>query len=264
LLHYLLSQGKVPSTRAREFMSSPATTIKTDDSVARARWIMIRENISRLPVVDDSNKLAGIVTTKDIVDKLYSISSKKRSSILREEERIMALPVKEIMSYPVYSFKATDDLISIASNLLNHKISGGPVFEGENLVGVISTIDIISAVAKQFEISMPIEAKLTQDLKKPELQSMIDGILDRYVARLERITEVIKFNVSFKEEAKSQGSKIYTVTARAITKIGSFIAKESDRDPIFAVRKAVDILEERILKALKKIQESKKKGSKEE
>jgi len=263
LLQYLLNQNKIPPSKAREFMSSPAIMVNSDDSVARARWIMVRDNITRLPVLEN-NRLVGIVTMKDIVDRLYSVSSRKKSSILREEERIMALPVKEIMSYPVYSFRPTEDLINITSSLLKHRISGAPLIEGESVVGIISTIDVIKAVAKQFEISMPIEAKLTQDLRKPELKSTIDGVLDRYVARLERITEIIRFNVSFKEEAGGQGNKIYTVTAKAVTKIGSFVAKESDWDPVVAVKKAVDILEERILKALKKIQEAKKKGTKEE
>jgi CBS domain-containing protein/ribosome-associated translation inhibitor RaiA len=263
LLSYLKSNNLIPDKRAREVMNSPPISIEAEDSVARARWIMIRDNISRLPVMDN-NKLVGIVATKDIVDRLYSASGRKKTSILREEERLMAMPVKDIMTYPVITVSGTDNTLKVTNLLLKNNISGAPVLEGDNIVGIVSSIDIISAVAKQYEISMPIEAKLTEDLKNPEIKSMIDGILDRSVSKLERITEIISFNVSFKEEMRSQGKKIYTATARAITKLGNFIARESDWDPVVAVRKAVDILEERILKSLKKIQESKKRAPKEE
>lgn len=264
LLKYLLESGQIdPAWKVREYMSSPAITIEAEETVARARWIMTRDNITRLPVMENG-KLAGIITTKDIVDKLYSFSGRKRSSILTEEERIVAMPVKEIMVYPVITVTGGISLKNAVSTLLNKGISGMPVVEGENVVGVISGIDIIKAVSKKYEISVPIEAKLTRDLRSSDTKALIDGIVERYMGKLEKLVDVMSFKVSFKEEAKSQDKKYYKVTIKVSTKLGNFVTRDSDWDPAVAVKRAIEALENRLKRYIRKVEESQKRPPKEE
>ncbi|MCH1772056.1 MULTISPECIES: CBS domain-containing protein [Metallosphaera] len=262
VLSYLLNSGQLETGRAREFMSSPPVTLSPEDSVAKARWIMVRDNISRIPIVQDK-KLVGIVTTRDIVNALYTpLSERKRASILSEEERVMASPLKEIMVSPVITVSGVDPLKEVAQKLLKNKISGAPVMEGDFLSGVISGIDIIKSLESKFQLSMPIEAKLTSGLRNKELKAQLDGVLERYLSKLEKFVDINNFRVSFKEEASSQGRPLYKVSVNISTKIGNFVANDSDRDPVAAVKRAVDTLEQRLIKRLKRIQE--KKGDKEE
>ncbi|MEM4047075.1 MAG: CBS domain-containing protein [Metallosphaera sp.] len=262
VISYLLNTNQLDSGKAREFMSSPPLSLNPEDSVAKARWNMVRDNVSRLPVLEEK-KLVGIVTTRDIVNALYvPLSERKRSSILTEEERIMASPVKEIMTSPVITVNGTDSLREVAQKLLKYKISGAPVMEGDFVAGVISGIDLIKSLQSKFQLSMPIEAKLTTGLRNKELKAQLDGVLERYMSKIERFIDVNNFRVSFKEEASSQGKPLYKVSVNVSTKIGNFIANESDRDPVAAVKRAVDTLEQRLIKKLKRIQE--KKGDKEE
>ena len=262
VLSYLLNSGQLETGRAREFMSSPPVTLSPEDSVAKARWIMVRDNISRIPIVQDK-KLVGIVTTRDIVNALYTpLSERKRASILSEEERVMASPLKEIMVSPVITVSGVDPLKEVAQKLLKNKISGAPVMEGDFLSGVISGIDIIKSLESKFQLSMPIEAMLTSGLRNKELKAQLDGVLERYLSKLEKFVDINNFRVSFKEEASSQGRPLYKVSVNISTKIGNFVANDSDRDPVAAVKRAVDTLEQRLIKRLKRIQE--KKGDKEE
>ncbi|QIW25089.1 CBS domain-containing protein [Sulfolobus sp. S-194] len=262
-LSYYLNKGEIPDAKVREVMNSPVIIIDSNDSVARARWLMSNNHISKLPVLENK-KLVGIVTTRDIVNRLYSEGGKKKSSILTEEERLMALPVREIMTYPVITTDGNQNVKQALETLLKRKISGMPVVEGDLIVGMFSGIDVVNLIAKKFELEMPIEAKLSGELKQGDVKAMIDGILERYLARLEKLTEVINFKVTFKEVAKSQDKKVYQVTARAVTKIGDFISKDSDWDPVTAVRKAVEKLEERVTRELKKIEEKGRKPKAEE
>lgn len=266
LLSYLLKADQIPNKTAREYMSFPAATIDENDSIARARWIMIRDNISRLPATKDY-RLTGIVTARDIVDALYSVSGRKRESIMKDEERIMAMPVKEIMKYPVITVNGNESLTEVTSKLLKFRISGMPVMEGDRIAGVISGLDIIKAIADKMQLSMPIEAKIPQALKSNlDFKSNMDGILERYLSKIERLTDVISFKVSFKEEMSSSrgNKKLYTAIVRVTTKIGDYVAKDTDWEPIVAVKNAVDKIEERILRKLRKIEESNKKGIKAE
>jgi CBS domain-containing protein/ribosome-associated translation inhibitor RaiA len=263
LISFYLKSEVLKDKKVRKFMSSPSVTVQESDSVARARWIMARDNISRLPVLA-GERLTGIITTKDIIDNLYSTSGRKRSDIIAEEERIMAAPVRDLMSYPVYTVTGDTSLAKAAEQMIAKGISGMPVLEGERVLGVISTIDIINAIAKEFEITLPIQAKLSRELKEAEKKAMIDGIAERYLAKLERITDILSFKISFKESSKSQAGSSYRVSATASTKLGNFVSTYDDRDPIVAVKGAMERLEKRILKKVKLIEERTRTQSKEE
>src|SRR5690606_19967411 len=52
---------------AHEIMSTPLITVSADKSVKDAAHMMIRHRVRRLPVVDEGNKVIGIVTVRDIL-----------------------------------------------------------------------------------------------------------------------------------------------------------------------------------------------------
>jgi CBS domain-containing membrane protein len=51
----------------RDFMSSPALTVRFDQDVLEAAELLEKKRIKRIPVVDEKNRLAGILTRADIV-----------------------------------------------------------------------------------------------------------------------------------------------------------------------------------------------------
>ncbi|WP_256201664.1 hypothetical protein [Sulfuracidifex metallicus] len=53
-------------------------------------------------------------------------------------------------------------------------------------------------------------------------------------------------------------------TVRAVTKEGEFIAKDSDRDPVVAAKRAVEKIESRIIRNLKKLEDKNNKKDKAE
>ncbi|BCU67700.1 histidine kinase [Sulfolobales archaeon HS-7] len=250
---------KIPNRKVREFMSSPAITINAEDSVARARWVMASNDITRLPVLENG-ELVGIIATRDIINRLYFSSTRKRADIITEEERIMAAPVKEIMNYPVVTTKGEESLKKVISLMLERRISGMPVVEGGIIVGVISTIDGIRAIAGELQMTMPIQAKLTAELRSADKKSMIDALVERYIAKVERLTEVLNFRISFK---KTRGEG-FRVNASVSTRIGNFVASSEDKDPIVAVRYVMEKLEKRVTKELKLLDRKSKQQSKEE
>jgi len=56
---------KAHAVTAAELMTSPAYTVRPDDTVEQAARIMYLRNVKRLPVVDDGGRLAGIVSRTD-------------------------------------------------------------------------------------------------------------------------------------------------------------------------------------------------------
>ncbi|MEM3980096.1 MAG: CBS domain-containing protein, partial [Ignisphaera sp.] len=60
MLKYLLNHNLVPNEKVENIMSSPAISIQEWESIARARWLMVKNSISRLPVVDRYERVVGV------------------------------------------------------------------------------------------------------------------------------------------------------------------------------------------------------------
>ncbi|MEM3505472.1 MAG: CBS domain-containing protein [Archaeoglobaceae archaeon] len=56
------------SVKVSEIMSSPLITIKPTTSIREAANIMMKKGIRRLPIVNNSGELIGIITDNDILD----------------------------------------------------------------------------------------------------------------------------------------------------------------------------------------------------
>ena len=59
--------SKPGAVRVNEVMSTPLITIGCEKTVRDAAYMMIKNHVRRLPVVDDENKVIGIVTVRDIL-----------------------------------------------------------------------------------------------------------------------------------------------------------------------------------------------------
>lgn len=68
-LYYLLSEVKVA-----DIMTKKVIFIGPDDTVEKAAVLMLRNNVSGLPVVDGDSKVVGVVTDSDIFKVLVSIT----------------------------------------------------------------------------------------------------------------------------------------------------------------------------------------------
>jgi CBS domain-containing protein len=60
------------SLEAGQLMSKNVIFIGPEDTVEKAATLMVEKRISRLPVVDEQQKLIGIVSRRDIMGSLYN------------------------------------------------------------------------------------------------------------------------------------------------------------------------------------------------
>ena len=62
---------KLTGSIVKEIMSKNVITVSPDKDIESAATLLVREKIKRLPVVDDSGNLVGIVSRKDIMHYLF-------------------------------------------------------------------------------------------------------------------------------------------------------------------------------------------------
>jgi CBS-domain-containing membrane protein len=58
---------KPSNVRVNEIMSTPLITVSADKTVGDAAHMMVKHKVRRLPVVDEDNKVIGIVTVRDLL-----------------------------------------------------------------------------------------------------------------------------------------------------------------------------------------------------
>ncbi|MET9392959.1 CBS domain-containing protein [Streptomyces sp. NPDC006624] len=83
-------RAKAGARTAGQLMSRPAVTVRSDATVAEAARVMARHRVERLPVVDDEERLVGIVTRRDLLQVFLRPDAEIRSAI-RNEVLVRAL-----------------------------------------------------------------------------------------------------------------------------------------------------------------------------
>ncbi|MFD8288470.1 CBS domain-containing protein [Streptomyces lavendulae] len=80
-------QGATATTgapTAGDVMSAPAVTVHAEETVADAARLMTRRGVERLPVVDEEDRLVGIVTRRDLLRMFLRPDSEIRRRVTDE------------------------------------------------------------------------------------------------------------------------------------------------------------------------------------
>ncbi|TYQ16782.1 UNVERIFIED_CONTAM: CBS-domain-containing membrane protein [Acetivibrio alkalicellulosi] len=147
--------------KAKDIMSRDVITVKKDATVEEIAQILTEKNISGVPVVDDNNKILGIVTEKDMLYKnvephfppvveilggLVFLKSVKKYN--EELKKLVATKAEEIMTKKVITVDEDHDIDSIAVLMVEKDVKRIPVVKDSVLVGIISRADIVRYIAK--------------------------------------------------------------------------------------------------------------------
>ena len=118
---------------ARAIMKTNVISVDKDTEIYEAIRIMLENNITGLPVANDDQTLAGVITEKDVLRLLYDSGD---------------LPgtVKDFMTTDVTCFDQEDSLIDIVDSFITNHFRRVPILDEYKLVGIISRKDIIAYI----------------------------------------------------------------------------------------------------------------------
>lgn len=135
--------------RARDIMITPVITVRPDCTIKNAAGLLTAHGFTALPVVDDDDRLIGIVTEADLVRD--RIPRDPRAHILPGYEpatRPVTTTVGEVMSTPVTAMGPGTDVAVLATALLDARQRSMPIVEGAKVVGIVTRRDIVATVAR--------------------------------------------------------------------------------------------------------------------
>jgi len=132
LVELLDTSRKSGTTRVRDIMHKDVATCHPWDTLNRAAQLMWEADCGAVPVVDEQDKLVGMLTDRDVCMAAYT-----RGLTLAD------LAVHSAMSEHPFSCKPEEPLTSLMSLMTTHQVRRVPVVsEGGRLVGIVSLADV--------------------------------------------------------------------------------------------------------------------------
>jgi CBS domain-containing protein len=136
--------------RARDIMSSPVVTVQPATLVKDAAALLTARGFTALPVVDDEERLVGIVTEADLVRDRIPHDPRRRAHAGLPPESLPTRPtVGEVMSCPVTAVASGTDVADLASKLLNAGLRSMPIVDNGHLVGIVTRRDLVRVVGRE-------------------------------------------------------------------------------------------------------------------
>ncbi len=132
--------------RVGRIMHTDLVTVPPDTTIIKAKDIIAKKQINHLLVVDKNEELVGIVSDRDIKQSWASpattLSTHELNYLLRQ------LTVEIIMVRKIVTISPSTTIERAASIMQENRISSLPVIEGEKLVGIITTSDVMGVLLR--------------------------------------------------------------------------------------------------------------------
>ncbi|MFF0562001.1 CBS domain-containing protein [Streptomyces sp. NPDC004266] len=124
---------------ARDLMTTPAVTVHAEETVADAARLMVRRGVERLPVVDEEERLVGIVTRRDLLGVYLRPDAEIRRRI-REDV------LSDAMDLPgdAVDVHVLDGVVTLAGRVRQRSQAQMLVELGERVDGVVAVVDRLS------------------------------------------------------------------------------------------------------------------------
>ena len=123
-----------------EWMTKNPQTVSSKTPVMEAMQMLRSGGYRRLPVVDGS-ALVGIVTDKDLKDATPSRAT--TLSVYELNYLLSKLTIRDVMKSPVITVSPNDPVERAALLMEEYKISGLPVIENDQVVGIFTITDML-------------------------------------------------------------------------------------------------------------------------
>ena len=122
--------------KAKDIMTQSVFYVKPSTPVHKAMKILVENNISGIPVVNDNMTLIAIISEKDIL------------RFNTELKDLINKPVSDFMTQPAIFFEEDENILDVGRCLANNDFRRVPVTSSGTLVGIISRRDIIKEMLK--------------------------------------------------------------------------------------------------------------------
>jgi acetoin utilization protein AcuB len=165
-------------------MTPKVITIDKEASIFDAQEIMAQHTIRHLPVVDDENRLIGIVTDRDIRSALPTNIFKVLEDPFNVKEKLKTMKIQDVMTQNPFTISPSDTIQDALLLIQQKRVGAFPVVDNEGkLKGILSVRDLLRAFTNVLGIGEPgtllcvlVEEKIGQ------LKKIVDAITEENIS----------------------------------------------------------------------------------
>jgi CBS domain-containing protein len=128
--------------KVADLMGTKVVTVRPDASVAEVIATLADAHVSAAPVVNPHGQIVGVVSSSDVLNEEAEAANRNARTMLLE-----ATLAQDIMTPRPLTIEPQADVRDAAREMLYAEVHRLFVVSEERLVGVISTTDIVRAVA---------------------------------------------------------------------------------------------------------------------
>ena len=154
------------SSTIKDVMSTHVIAVRQNASYQDMAAMLHEQRVSAFPVIDDDNKVIGVVSESDLLTKealegaVPGVSQSMMSQ--REHARAGAVTAAELMTTPAVTIGPDDPVTQAARLMYSRRVKRLPVTaEDGTLIGIVSRADLLSVYSRP---DADIRHEITQDL----------------------------------------------------------------------------------------------------
>ena len=131
---------KLHGMAVRRYMATQVVTFTPEMTIREAVATLVKYNYTGAPVIDPDGKLVGMLSEKDCL----------KVAVFSNAEGAAEALVGDFMTTEVDTVTPDTDLLNVAERFVGAPYKRFPVVERGKLVGQISRIDVLRAIADLF------------------------------------------------------------------------------------------------------------------
>lgn len=160
---------------ASDYMSSPLMTIRASSFIDHAHRQLQQLRVSALPVVDDEDRVVGVISRTDVLNVGRSEAGR------RPDARLLAFPARPISDFmtpdPITVIPDTP-LAEVGKIMLKERIHRVFVGEGDEALGVVTTRDLMRAIREK-RVNHPLSRYMSSPIFTIRTQEPVSMATDR-------------------------------------------------------------------------------------
>jgi CBS domain-containing protein len=140
------------AVEAKDVMNRDVVSVTPGTPLQEVSEIMGRHGISGVPVVDESEKVAGIISEKDFLSRMGMQNNITFMSVVAEcliGDGCMAVDIRDksagdIMTSPAITVYEDTSIMEVDNLMLKHRINRVPVLNHKDkLIGIVTRTDLL-------------------------------------------------------------------------------------------------------------------------
>jgi CBS domain-containing protein len=246
-----LSAGLFKNQKVSDLMTQNPICVNPDTPVSRLIAISRTNNISRSPVVDETNKLIGIVSPHDVSELLLAkLPGQTKGDRAAAQIDILSSPVSEIMTKNVVVCKGDELVLETISKLYKTDHKALVVVDEDNHpIGILTTTDLLENVSKPPQ-EEGYYVRVIGDVDDADMDQVIEmGVeLVKKFASIIGTSGQLYIHAKAVPKKKFRGFVLYQIRLRVSTDKGNTYVSRSEGYGVFsALAVAIDRLEREII-----------------